>query len=110
MAKKGNGNDGVNKSAAIRDYYKQSPDAKVKEVIAALAAKGITVGSNLVYLVKGKMRGETQHRRKANRAAVKVATSSGNTDAVKTILKVKALANEVGGLNTLKSLVDALCD
>ena len=108
MAKKAS--DGVNKSAAIRDLYTQNPDIKVSDVIATLGAKGITVGSNLVYLVKGKMRGEKQHRRQANRAATRVAADSGIANAVKTIIKIKALAHEVGGLPTLKALVDALSD
>ena len=78
MAKKSK--DGVNKSAAIRELYKANPDIKAKAVIETLGAKGITVGSNLVYLVKGKMKGETRHRRQANRAAAGVATRSGSTD------------------------------
>jgi hypothetical protein len=106
MAKKAS--NGVNKSAAIRELYKKSPDIKVKEIISTLADQGITVGPNLVYLVKGKLKGEKNRRRQVNRAAAKVARSSGSTDAVKTILKIKALAAEVGGLTTLKELVDAL--
>ena len=78
----------------------------VKEVVSSLAGKGITIAPNLVYLIKGKMRGETSHRRKVNRNAAKVASTSGN--AVATIIKVKALAAEVGGLGTLRALVDAL--
>ncbi|HEY3789143.1 MAG TPA: hypothetical protein VGL71_09820 [Urbifossiella sp.] len=106
MAKKSS--NGVNKSAAIRELYSQNPQIKVKDVISTLAEKGITVGSNLVYLVKGKMKGEKKRRRQVNRSAAKVATSAGSTDALKTILKVKALATEVGGLNALKALVEAL--
>ena len=106
MAKK-TGN-GVNKSAAIRDLYKESPEIKVKEVISTLGAKGIKVAPNLVYLIKGKMKGEKTHRRQVNRAATKVAKASGSIDSVQTIVKVKALAAEVGGLSTLRALVDAL--
>jgi len=106
MAKKVN--NGVNKSAAIRELYKGNPEIKVKEIISSLASKGITVGPNLVYLVKGKLKGEKNRRRQVNRAAARVATNSGSTDAVKTIIKVKTLAAEVGGLDTLRALVDAL--
>jgi hypothetical protein len=106
MAKKTN--NGVNKSAAIRELYRLNPEIKVKEIISTLAARGITVGPNLVYLVKGKLKGEKNRRRKVNRAAATVATNPGSTNAVQTILKVKALATEVGGLDTLRELVDAL--
>jgi hypothetical protein len=85
-----------------------NPEIKVKEIISTLAARGITVGPNLVYLVKGKLKGEKNRRRKVNRAAATVATNSGSTNAVQTTLKVKALATEVGGLDTLRELVDAL--
>lgn len=106
MAKKANGD--LNKSAAIRDLYTANPEIKVKEVVSTLATKGIKVSDNLVYLVKGKLKGEKNRRRKVNRDAAKLAAASGSADAVKTIVKVKSLASEVGGLNTLKALVDAL--
>ena len=106
MANKASG--GINKSAAIRDLYRENPELKVKEVVSTLAAKGIDVGANLVYLVKGTLKGRKKHRREVNQAAVRVAATSGSTDAVKTILKVKAVANEVGGLKNLKALVEAL--
>ena len=36
--------------------------------------------------------------------------ATGNSDPVRTILKVKSWANEVGGLRKLKALVDALSE
>ena len=48
MAKK----PGVNKSKAIRDYYKAHPKAKTQEVVDALGKKGITVTTGLVTNVK----------------------------------------------------------
>ena len=44
----------VNKSQAIRDYYKVNKKAKTKEVIDALAKKGVTVTAGLVTTVKSK--------------------------------------------------------
>ena len=46
--------NGVNKSQAIRDYFKANKKAKTQEVIDALAKKGITVTPNLVTTVKSK--------------------------------------------------------
>ena len=43
-------------------------------------------------------------------AEVAIATTSSNNDAVKTILKVKEWGAEVGGLEKLKALVDALSE
>ena len=109
MAKKSASGE-VNKSAAIRDLYQQNPTMKVSEIIAALAEKGIKVAPNLVYLNKGKLKGVKSQKRKVYQNATRVATASGSTDTVKLIVKVKALAAEVGGLHALKSLVDALCE
>lgn len=39
-----------------------------------------------------------------------VAVDAGSTDAVATILKVKKLADEIGGMKTLKSLIEALSE
>ena len=118
----------VNKSAAIREIFAQKPDAKVAEVIALLAEKGIKASTNLVYLVKGTISGGKKRRRRIRNAAAQVVAASGQDgatsqngtsghvtaprkdDVLKTILKVKAFAAEVGGLRTLKGLVDALSE
>ena len=116
MARKDKQEGEVNKSAAIRDAFAQNPNIKAAEVIAALAAKGIKVSSNLVYLVKGKLSGQKKRRRKIRKAAASAVTASGQVgtpgrnDVVKTILKVKTFAAEVGGLASLKKLVDALSE
>lgn len=56
----------INKSQAIRDYYKSNKKAKAKQVVEALAKKGITVSANLVTTVKSKH----NTRRKAVRKVV----------------------------------------
>ena len=48
MAKK----PGVNKSKAIRDYYKAHPKAKAQEVADALAKQGITTTATYVGNIK----------------------------------------------------------
>jgi hypothetical protein len=112
-------NGGLNKSASIRELYTQNPQIQVKDVISTLAAKGIKVAPNLVYLVKGKMKGEKKRTPKtvtagaqfsAGPVTAKSAAKSGGSNAVATIGKIKSLAGEVGGLKTLKALVDALAD
>jgi len=115
MAKKTKGE--VNRSAAIRDLFKVKPDITAREAIAALAAKGITISDHLYYKVKGKMAGRKRRRRKAHRKAMGIVVAAGTTnapivksDALATIRKVKTAAVEVGGLRTLKAIVDALSD
>jgi hypothetical protein len=107
MAKKRNG---PSKSAAIRDVLMANGKLTAKEVVSILAAKGIKVKEGLVYAVKGYMRGRKGRRKKAQQMVAKVAVTTGDGDAVKTILKIKGWANEVGGLKRLKSLVDALAE
>jgi arginine repressor len=105
-----------NKSQAIRDLFKQNPAASLDEVISTLAADGIQVTKSLVYLVKGKMKVKKKGRRRnAKKMVAKVmvtAPSSNGSpgDALKTIMQVKGLANELGGLKKLKALVDALSE
>ena len=45
----------VNKSQAVRDYLSAQPDAMPKDVMAALAQKGIKVSRVLVSTVKNKL-------------------------------------------------------
>ncbi len=106
MAKQKNG---VNKSEEIRRLFRSNPEMPVKEVVSTLAGRGIKVNDNQVYFVKGRMKGR-QGRQKHARQMVERVTATGNTDPVKTILKVKGWANEVGGLKKLKALVDALSE
>jgi hypothetical protein len=72
--------------------------ATAKEVVSVLAAKGIKVKEGLVYGVKGYMKGRKGRRRKAQRMVSRVA-ATGNTDPVKTILKIKDWAGDTGGAN-----------
>jgi len=107
MAKK---RTGPSKSAAIRDVLMANGKLTAKEVVSVLAAKGIKVREGLVYGVKGYMKGRKGRRKKIRQMVATVAVTTGDGDAVKTILKVKGWANEIGGLKKLKELVDALSE
>jgi hypothetical protein len=50
MAKK----NGINKTQAIREYFKANKKATNKEVVDAMAKKGITVSANYVSTIKTK--------------------------------------------------------
>lgn len=107
MAKKTKSN-GVNKSAAIREVFKQNPKIKAKEVVAILETQGIKVTTALVYMVKGSVHGAKKQRRKNRKNAAVLAQATGGSDAIIMLQKVKSLANEVGGLDILKELVEVL--
>jgi hypothetical protein len=104
--------NGVNKSDEIRQLLKAHPEIGAKEAIAALGAKGIKISDNLYYFVKGHIKGRKGKKKKAQQVIAKVAEVNNvpKSDALSTILKVKAVANEVGGLKKLKALVEALSD
>jgi hypothetical protein len=44
----------VNKSQAVRDILEKEPKNPVKEVVAALAGRGIKVSANSDYMLKSK--------------------------------------------------------
>ena len=86
------------------------PEMPVKEIVSTLAGRGIKVADTLVYYIKGKMKGRKGRRKKARQMVQRVATATGNSDPVGTIIKVKGWAAEVGGLKKLKALVDVLSE
>lgn len=105
--------DGVNKSEEIRKVLGSNPGLPVRDVVSILATQGVTVTNNLVYFIKGKMKGEQVPRRAAPKPAPAVFTSMMEPDdtySMEAILKVKAWADEFGGLQKLKALVDALSE
>jgi hypothetical protein len=96
------------KSAAIRALLTENPKIRVKDIVAALADRGMKVNPNLVYFVKGRMK--THLRRQQRREAAPVGQRPGEVNPVALVRKVKALAAEVGGLKNLKQLVDLLAE
>jgi hypothetical protein len=102
--------NGVNKSAEIRHLLKANPEIGAKEVVAKFAEKGIKISDALFYFVKGQMRGRKARKTKARKMVARVAVTTGTVDALATILKIKHLASEVGGLKKLRALVEALSE
>jgi len=90
-----------------------NPEISVKEVVAKLAEKGIKISNALFYFTKGQIKGRKARKTNDQKKAVaKVADSTHTTksDALPTILKIKAWAKEVGGMKNLKALVEALIE
>jgi hypothetical protein len=94
---------------------KANPKIKARQAVDDLAKRGIPIRVGLFYLVKGNMAGRKKRRRRMRDDAVAAMSASGNpapvkSDALATIRKVKAMAVEVGGMRTLKGIVDALSE
>jgi hypothetical protein len=100
--------EGINKSEEIRKLLRENPKAKAKDIQAQLAQRDIKVSGNLIYLLKSKMYARKRRQRRAT--AVKAVSANGHGDALALIRKVKALAAEVGGMNKLKGLIEALSE
>jgi hypothetical protein len=107
----------VNRSEAIREAYKELPDAKAKEIVAHLKAKGIEVTEGLVYQVKKIAKKKKPGRKPGTQvkvvaaAAPKIAaaaSSNGKLGVGASITLVKSTAEKVGGWAALKEIVDAL--
>ena len=70
--------EAVNRSQAIRDYYKSNHKATTQEVIDSLAKQGITVNAGLVYAVKGRHNQRVAARKTAKKAAEATAKAKTN--------------------------------
>jgi ribosomal protein S8 len=109
----------VNRSEAIREAFKELPNAKAKEIVAHLKGKGVEVTEGLVYQVKK----VSKRKRKLSRKAAQVpqvkslvaapaktvaVSSNGRLGVGASIAVAKAAAEKVGGWAALKEIVDAL--
>ncbi|OYP28961.1 hypothetical protein [Rhodopirellula sp. MGV] len=118
MAKK---SGGPNKSLEIRNFLAKNPEAKPRQVVEAMKAKGIDVSAQFVSTVKStsKKTGGVQRRpgrpagttKKASAAGRRpAAASSGNKISVDSLIRLKEVVEELGieetrvALNTLEKL------
>jgi hypothetical protein len=104
----GSNNNGATKSDAIREALKLHPDYTAKEIVAFLADKGTKVAPTLVYYLRSKARQVARKQKRARVAAGAVKTAHANP--VELVVRVKRLADEVGGIGNLKMLVDLLAE
>jgi arginine repressor len=104
-------NGAINKSQSIRDAFRElGKKTRPKDIIAALAEKGIKVASGQVSTVlraAGLRRGRRRRKGVAVVAAPKH-SANGQSSMIDELLKVKKLAKELGGTDKLKELVAAL--
>ena len=104
------GKSGVNRSQAIRDAFKELPDAKAKEIVAHLKAKNIAVSEQLVYQVKKVNKKKKPGRKPGTVSQTKAPSSSSKVHLSigASIALVRTTADKVGGWASLKEIVEAL--
>jgi arginine repressor len=106
-SKKQSSPNGTTKAQAIRDTAKElGKKARPREIIAALAAKGISVSSPQVSTTL-KAAGLRRGRRRRKVAAA-VAEKNGQGLNINELVQVKKLAEQLGGTDRLKELIVAL--
>ena len=124
MAKK---SGGPNKSKAIRDYYNAHPTAKPKEVAEALSKEGITVTPAFVSTIRStskkkkvSKRGRPSTRQSARPSTrpsarrggrpstTRRAVSSPDEVSIDSLLKVKRIVDEMGGVEDARNALAAL--
>jgi hypothetical protein len=108
MAKRKPTQEGVNKSAAVREILAKQPHTPVKEIVSTLAARGIPIQPNLVYLIKSKAK--ANRRKQKREKALANSKELGVANPVELILEVRKLAVKAGGMRHLKQLVDVLAE
>jgi hypothetical protein len=106
QSRAGGSRNGKSKADAIREYLAKNPSAKTKDVVVALEEKGIKVSAAHVYLVNTK--GKQKRRRARRIAATASAKRTGILNPVEAVVRVRQLANDLGGVQHLKQLVDIL--
>ena len=110
----------VTKTAAIQRYLKRHPDAKPREIVAALTKKGIEVTPATVSTIKSQMKNKgllggaaASAKPKAGRRGrrpgrPKSGAAAGAT--LEMLKQAKSLAETAGGVDKAKKLLDALAE
>ena len=113
---------GPNKSEAIREYYRNSPGAKPKEIVLALKKKGITVSAQQVSTcrmnaIKNGLLVDQDSKVKQKKAAkgpkrlVRRANSTAAFSAdisIEDLVAAKKLVSQMGGLEKAQHTITAL--
>lgn len=92
------------KSASIRNYKADHPDAKPKAIAEALTKGGEKVTSAFVSTVLSNDKRRGGKKRKGGRKPGRVSAASG----FDSLVQAKKLADQMGGVHKAKAALDAL--
>ncbi|WP_153555367.1 hypothetical protein [Roseimaritima sediminicola] len=119
MAKK---KSGPNKSQEIRDYYDANPNAKPKEVVAAMEEKGLTVSPTFVSTIRskqlardgqppkrrGRPKGSTKKKVGATRRGAAATTGNQDSVSLSSLKKAKEFIDSAGGIEKARATIEAI--
>ena len=106
----------VNKSQSIRDYHKAHPKHKPKQIAAELGKSGVKVSAQFVSTIlstskkkksigkPGRPKGSVSRRGRPRKSS----TSSTGEVSLDSLLKVKQIVDEMGGIEDARSALAAL--
>lgn len=97
------GRKDVNKSQEIRNYLKTHRNAKPKQIIADLGAKGVNVSAALVSSIK-----YAKNRGKKVKTIGRKARADRNSITAEDLIQAKGLADQLGGVERAKVALDTL--
>ncbi|KAA5545857.1 hypothetical protein FYK55_02745 [Roseiconus nitratireducens] len=107
-----------NKSKEIRDYLKDHPGAKPREIVDAMKSKGVDVSAQFVSTVKSTSKKKKGPARRRGRPAgsknkttsmTRPATKkSGDTVSVESLIKLKKVVEEIGSIEEAKAALTTL--
>jgi len=92
MAKK----NGVNKTKAVKDFFKKNPKASNQEAVDALAKEGITISTNYISNIKS--------NRKKRRNVVKATVAKGEIG----VTEIKAALSFIKTVGSVAAAKQAL--
>lgn len=120
MAKK---RSSTSRTAKVQEYLEEHPNESISDVLSGLATRGITVSRSLISQVKTKLgqtgrRGTKAVRKKAAKkktsgadspqTASAPSSSAGRVITADDLYEAKKLADELGGIDRVRSALDAL--
>ncbi len=94
----------VNKAQLIKDAMAAKPDASPIEIAKTLKKYGITAN----YVSNVKSAGSPKKKKKRGRPSGKKSTTTSDKVSLGDLVKAKKLADELGGVDKAKSLLDAV--
>ena len=94
----------VNKSKSILTYHKSHPDAKPREIVAALARRGIELNAQYVSTILFNHRRRNGDNPRANREKT-VALNAANVSA-RELMLAKQLVKQSGSIQAARKALD----
>jgi hypothetical protein len=98
----------LNKSAHVRRYLAQYPDAKPKQILDALTAQGIDISKPLINRILYGPQGTRKKKRRGRRPKIEATANGSAPLSLEHLLAAKKLVTHLGSVESAKQAVDAL--